>query len=156
MRPARLATLVLAVALAGCGSQSPKPSELGAAERRLNSLVEQRSHGRETVEIVSKESLRRSIERYQTLQQSLRQGYSGNILRDPTSAELRSITQPKRASKHAKLRGEAILVTGLRPGEAAPHAAINRLTERGCKRVLAIEARAYCMTDGREAAEALP
>jgi hypothetical protein len=42
-------------------------------------LVEQESKGRDTVEIVSKESLRHDIERYQTLERSLKAAFSGHI-----------------------------------------------------------------------------
>jgi len=79
-RSACVAALACALGLAGCGGQSPQPSELGAAAKRLNMLVEQKSHGRDTVEIVSKESLLQANERYQTLQGSLKAAYSGNIL----------------------------------------------------------------------------
>ena len=62
--------------------------------------------------------------------------------------------QLRRASLATKSTGNAMVLTGLRPGEAAPQDAINRLLNHHCGRVLSMGARAYCMTDRREAAEA--
>ena len=82
-RSACIAALACTVSLAGCGGQSSKPSELRAATKRLTMLVEQESHGRDSVEIVSKASLRQAIKRYQTLQRALKAAFSGPIVPGP-------------------------------------------------------------------------
>jgi hypothetical protein len=110
MPSARLTALALArVVLAGCASQSSKPRDLEAAEQRLNGRLERQGHGRETVEVVSKESLRRGIERYETLNnRSTRRipGATFTILRAQSCGLAASRSSPSRPKATTTAAGD--------------------------------------------------